>query len=71
MSAFEEIGKFPTMAEAEVVVSFLRANDIDAAIKNAHTNTAFGGVLHGNCRVTVPADQAEKARQLINDIEHQ
>ena len=72
MSTLEEVARFPTMVEATVVQSFLRAHGIEAVLGEAN----MYGVLpirlsRGGFRVLAPRQEVHAARTLIAGIEGQ
>ena len=54
--------------QAKVIVSFLRANDIDAHLLDGETSTLLPVV--GGVRVAVPDEQEAKALALLDEIEN-
>jgi len=68
MNAFAIAATITTMEETKVVLSFLKANDIEARLSNEHFNEAIGsGTGFGGFKIIVPAAQLSLAKDLLNN----
>ena len=54
--------------QGQVIVSFLRANDIDAVLLDAQMSLALLGAV-GGVRIGVPDGQEARAHQLLDEHE--
>jgi hypothetical protein len=72
MSTLEEVARFPTMSEASVAQSFLRAHGIEAVLAEANMYGALPIRLsRGGFRIMAPRQEVHAARTLLADIQGQ
>ena len=67
----EEVAIFNSLEEANVAVGFLRANDIDASLADAHMTglSPLGAVVRPRGHTVVaPRGQADDARHLLREV---
>lgn len=68
MDAFETIASMNTPEEANVAISFLIANGIDARLRNEQFSPAIGsGLGFGGYKIIVPTAQALRAKGFLKN----